>query len=63
MKLTKATNLDRKSGGAQWRACPERSRRGPAVLCLSRSTLLTKVTALPFFIPSNRLAYGKLREK
>src|ERR1700689_5161354 len=30
MKIANATNLDGKSGEAQWRACPERSRRGPA---------------------------------
>jgi hypothetical protein len=28
MKLANATNLNRKSGVAQWRACPERSRTG-----------------------------------
>jgi hypothetical protein len=32
MKFADATKLDRKSGGAHWRACPERSRRGSAVL-------------------------------
>ena len=31
MKFANATNLNRKSGGAQWRACPERSRTGIAV--------------------------------
>ena len=28
MKFDDATSLDRKSGGAEWRACPERSRTG-----------------------------------
>jgi len=31
MKFANANKFDRKSGVAQWRACPERSRRGPAV--------------------------------
>jgi len=39
MKLANATKLDRKSGGAQWRACPERSRTGTCCFLIHKPML------------------------
>src|ERR1700678_883331 len=50
MKFAEATKFHRKSGGAKWRACPERSRMGTCC-SLHRPPDAHGSDTLPFVIP------------